>query len=146
MAPYVESSRMTSLPLITTTLVRCTDQLVAGSAPHRVVAALHADLYLTYPVTIPALWTIIAQYTCRPFDPTKASNDTGSWCWVGLPKSVLINGQGNYYDCEDPYKRVVSNSTTPRLYEDKALFPAVCGYSLKEGGCRMVLGAMAEPQ
>jgi len=44
----------------------------------------------------------------RPFDPTKATNSTGSWCWVGLPKSVLINGRGNYHDCEDPYKRVVS--------------------------------------
>jgi hypothetical protein len=26
---------------------------------------------------------------------------------VGLPKSILINGKGNYYDCEDVYKRKV---------------------------------------
>lgn len=44
----------------------------------------------------------------RPFDPTKATPDTGAWCWVGLPKSILINGKGNYYDCEDVYKREVS--------------------------------------
>lgn len=35
----------------------------------------------------------------RPFDPTQATSATGSWCWIGLPKSVLINGVGNYYDC-----------------------------------------------
>lgn len=46
-------------------------------------------------------------FACRPFDPTKATSDTGAWCWVGLPKSILINGQGNYYNCEDVYKREV---------------------------------------
>eukprot|EP00879_Flechtneria_rotunda_P031612 GHRR01034549.1.p1 GENE.GHRR01034549.1~~GHRR01034549.1.p1 ORF type:complete len:321 (+),score=110.97 GHRR01034549.1:649-1611(+) len=48
----------------------------------------------------------------RPFDPTKATGDTGAWCWVGLPKSLLINGKGNYADCEDVYKREV-NKTLP---------------------------------
>lgn len=43
----------------------------------------------------------------RPFDPTKATAETGAWCWVGLPKSLLINGKGNYHDCEDVYKREV---------------------------------------
>lgn len=45
--------------------------------------------------------------SCRPFDPTQATSDTGAWCWVGLPKSILLNGKGNYYNCEDVYKREV---------------------------------------
>jgi hypothetical protein len=44
---------------------------------------------------------------CRPFDDAKATNDTGKWFWVGLPKSNLVNGKGVYYDCEDPYDRVL---------------------------------------
>lgn len=44
----------------------------------------------------------------RPFDPSKANGSNGQWCWVGVPKSILINGRGNYYDCEDTYKRTVS--------------------------------------
>jgi len=43
----------------------------------------------------------------RPFDAAKATNDTGNWFWVGLPKSNLVNGKGVYYDCEDPYDRVL---------------------------------------
>lgn len=45
----------------------------------------------------------------RPFDPAKGNSSTpsGGWCWVGLPKSLLINGVGNYFDCEDPYNRQV---------------------------------------
>eukprot|EP00877_Chromochloris_zofingiensis_P002265 jgi/Chrzof1/12039/Cz06g19030.t1 len=48
----------------------------------------------------------------RPFDDTKATNDTGKWFWVGLPKSILINGKGHYGDCEDVYTRKV-NQTLP---------------------------------
>jgi hypothetical protein len=35
----------------------------------------------------------------RPFDAGKASNETGSWRWVGLPQSLLINGKGYFGDC-----------------------------------------------
>ncbi|KAF8065871.1 L-ascorbate oxidase [Scenedesmus sp. PABB004] len=47
----------------------------------------------------------------RPFDPTKVinasatSDGSGAWCWIGLPKSLLVNGKGNYHQCEDVYKR-----------------------------------------
>jgi FtsP/CotA-like multicopper oxidase with cupredoxin domain len=39
----------------------------------------------------------------RPFDPAKQQGDdkTGRWHWIGLPKSVLINGQSSYAACED---------------------------------------------
>ena len=41
----------------------------------------------------------------RPFDPTKATNATGQWCWFGLPQSLLVNGRGVYPDCENVYTR-----------------------------------------
>jgi hypothetical protein len=34
----------------------------------------------------------------RPFDDAKVTNTTGAWYWVGVPKSVLINGKGRYED------------------------------------------------
>ncbi|KAF6252743.1 Cupredoxin [Scenedesmus sp. NREL 46B-D3] len=64
----------------------------------------------------------------RPFDPNQATSDAGGWCWVGLPRSLLINGEhlsgyaacltkrmrglGNYGECEDVYIRKV-NETLP---------------------------------
>ena len=46
----------------------------------------------------------------RPFDPAQATNETGAWFWVGVPKSILINGKGQYSDCEDVYKRRVNQA------------------------------------
>lgn len=40
-------------------------------------------------------------------DPSKQSDGSGSWCWVGLPRAILINGRGNYFECEDVFKREV---------------------------------------
>jgi FtsP/CotA-like multicopper oxidase with cupredoxin domain len=42
----------------------------------------------------------------RPFDPSKQKEGddptaTGKWHWIGLPKAILINGQGSYAACED---------------------------------------------
>lgn len=54
-----------------------------------------------------AACAVLCALCCRPFDPSQATNDTGAWCWVGLPKSILINGKGNYNECEDVYKRQV---------------------------------------
>jgi hypothetical protein len=34
----------------------------------------------------------------RPFDPNQATSDSGGWCWVGLPRSLLINGA-----CSSPF-------------------------------------------
>lgn len=31
----------------------------------------------------------------------------GAFCWVGVPKAILLNGKGNYYSCEDVYTRQV---------------------------------------
>jgi hypothetical protein len=44
----------------------------------------------------------------RPFDPAKVTNTSGEWCWMGLPRSILINGKGSYGDCEDVYNRKAS--------------------------------------
>jgi FtsP/CotA-like multicopper oxidase with cupredoxin domain len=47
----------------------------------------------------------------RPFDPAKQTNDTrGKWHWIGLPKSVLINGKGSYAACEDVTTRSLGKS------------------------------------
>ena len=44
----------------------------------------------------------------RPFDPAKQDgNATGRWHWIGLPKSVLINGRGSYGACEDVTTRAL---------------------------------------
>lgn len=43
----------------------------------------------------------------RPFDPAKVTNTSGQWCWIGMPKSLLINGKGSFSDCEDVYARKV---------------------------------------
>lgn len=43
----------------------------------------------------------------RPFDPNQQTTDSGNWCWVGVPKAILLNGKGNYYGCEDVYTRQV---------------------------------------
>lgn len=50
---------------------------------------------------------VIVMRPCRPFDPSKQTAESGAWCWVGVPKSLLINGKGNYHECEDPYSRQV---------------------------------------
>lgn len=49
----------------------------------------------------------IAVVIFRPFDPAKQTPKSGAWCLEGLPKSLLINGKGNYFECEDPYTRQV---------------------------------------
>ena len=36
---------------------------------------------------------------CRPFDPDKITNTSGSFNWVGVPQSILLNGHGFYGDC-----------------------------------------------
>ena len=36
---------------------------------------------------------------CRPFDPDKITNASGSFNWVGVPQSILLNGHGFYGDC-----------------------------------------------
>ncbi|KAI8468177.1 MAG: Cupredoxin [Monoraphidium minutum] len=46
----------------------------------------------------------------RPFDPTKATDKSGKWCWVGLPRSLLINGRGAAPDCENVYAREVNKT------------------------------------
>jgi hypothetical protein len=43
---------------------------------------------------------------CRPFDNNQATNQTGAWYWIGLPKSLLVNGKGNYGDCEVAARRL----------------------------------------
>lgn len=43
----------------------------------------------------------------RPFDPAKVTNTSDQWCWVGLPRSALINGKGSFADCEDVYDRQI---------------------------------------
>ena len=35
----------------------------------------------------------------RPFDTNKSTNETGTWRWLGLPQSLLVNGRGFYGDC-----------------------------------------------
>jgi len=46
----------------------------------------------------------------RPFDPSKVTNTSGEWCWIGLPRSILVNGKGSFSDCEDVYDRQVRGS------------------------------------
>lgn len=86
----------------------------------------------------------------RPFDPTKATNSTGSWCWVGLPKSVLINGRGNYHDCEDPYKRVVSADQHGTRWSggsrEKSVCLEACGAWFAAGLMCMYLHMAFQPQ
>ena len=36
----------------------------------------------------------------RPFDNGKVTNTSGAWQWVGLPQSVLLNGNAFYGDCK----------------------------------------------
>ena len=38
-------------------------------------------------------------WLCRPFDPDKITNTSGSFNWVGVPQSILLNGHGFYGDC-----------------------------------------------
>eukprot|EP00878_Enallax_costatus_P033800 GHUV01037365.1.p1 GENE.GHUV01037365.1~~GHUV01037365.1.p1 ORF type:complete len:432 (+),score=88.08 GHUV01037365.1:181-1476(+) len=78
----------------------------------------------------------------RPFDPSKQTAEAGAWCWVGVPKSLLINGKGNYYECEDPYARQ-ANMTLPNRSDG---YVAAAKDLMTPNGCVAgQLGATAEP-
>ncbi|KAI8468179.1 MAG: Cupredoxin [Monoraphidium minutum] len=46
----------------------------------------------------------------RPFDAEKVTKTSGEWCWIGLPKSLLINGKGAVADCENVFARKVNET------------------------------------
>lgn len=80
----------------------------------------------------------------RPFDPNQASDASGGWCWVGLPKSILLNGKGNYGDCEDVYKRKV-NESLPLRPADKPATAAAKDLLAPNACVAGQLGPTAEP-
>ena len=46
-------------------------------------------------------WLRLAELLlCRPFDANKTTNTSGSWDWVNVPQSTLMNGHGFYGDCD----------------------------------------------
>lgn len=78
----------------------------------------------------------------RPFDPNQATSASGGWCWVGLPRSLLINGLGNYGECEDVYTRKVNQTLPFRSDGHKANSTDLMSPNACVAG---QLGATAEP-
>jgi L-ascorbate oxidase len=78
----------------------------------------------------------------RPFDPTKQTPEAGAWCWVGVPKSLLVNGKGNYYECEDVYTRQVNQSLPNR---SDGYIAAAKDLMTPNGCVAGALGPTAEP-
>lgn len=71
----------------------------------------------------------------RPFDPLQVTNYTGSWFWIGVPKSILINGKGCYWDCEDVYTRAVNKTmANGQLAQPKDLMQPSPAFAGQLGG------------
>jgi hypothetical protein len=68
----------------------CHPHIISACMVSRVASCIHQ--IQPYACDVAVLLRCLAVF-CRPFDPNQATSASGGWCWVGLPRSLLINGK-----------------------------------------------------